>query len=154
GIDASKSAIEKATARIAEEGVEADLRVADFASLPFDGARFDLVIDRGALTCSGRTTMVEAIREIARVTKAGGYFMFNPYADSHSSFASGVLRPDGTTAGIKEGTLTGVGQVYLAARREIPELLGSSWEIVSLVRREESDMTKPSVLIHAEWRVI
>ena len=153
GIDASESAIDVAKRRMVEEGVTADLRVADFVSLPLDDARFDLVIDRGALTCCGREIMIRAVREIARVTKRGGHFLFNPYADSHSSFASGQPKPDGTVDGITEGTLTGVGQIYFAARREIPELLGPGWQVTSLVRREDAEMARPPVLVHAEWRV-
>jgi SAM-dependent methyltransferase len=154
GIDASESAIKAARIRMADEGVAADLRVANFASLPFDDARFHLVVDRGALTCCGREVMICAIGEIARVTMKGGHFLFNPYADHHSSFASGRQKPDGATDDIAEGTLTGVGQVYFASRRELPQLLGPNWEIVSLVRREDTDMTRPTFSTHAEWRVI
>lgn len=153
GVDGSESAIDVAKRRMVEEGITADLRVADFVSLPFADRHFDLVIDRGALTCGGRDTIIRAAREISRVTRTGGHFLFNPYADSHSSFASGQPKRDGTVEGITQGTLTGVGPIYFASRREISELLGPGWQITSLVRREDAEMTRPSVLVHAEWHV-
>ena len=46
GVDGSPSAIEYANRRLEEDGLAGDLRVSDFASLPFESEYFDFVIDR------------------------------------------------------------------------------------------------------------
>ena len=154
GVDASENAIETARRRLRAEGLHADLRVADFTCLPYDDGHFDLVIDRGALTCCGRVMIRRALDEIARVTLAGGRFLFTPYAESHSSFLAGARQPDGATMDISHGPLSGFGQLYFASRRDIVDWLDPCWNIRSLSRREDTNMTTPQFEVHAEWHVI
>jgi SAM-dependent methyltransferase len=52
GVDASASAIAVARERFARDGLSARLEICDFTHLPFSNAEFDLIIDRGAITCS------------------------------------------------------------------------------------------------------
>lgn len=154
GIDGSKSAIDTARARFDEESLTADLRVADFTELPFEDRSFDLVIDRGALTCCGYDNMRKAIAEIARVCVQGGKFLFTPYADSHSSYQGGTLQADGTTTDITQGALAGLGQIYFVSHRQIADLLAGDWNILQCVRREDTEFTDTGTWIHAEWRVV
>src|SRR5581483_10987010 len=129
GVDASETAIRVAKTRMAAEGLTAELRVADFSALPFADSCFDLVIDRAALTCCSRAHLPQVLSQIARVTKKGGKFLLNPYADSHSSFSRATQLSDGTTTDIRAGTLVGVGQVCFFSRRDVVDLLANDWQL-------------------------
>ena len=96
GIDASAAAIAAARERFNADGLSGDLRVGSFTELPFPDASFDLVIDRGAITCVGLGAGRRAVTEAKRVLRSGGFFLLsNPYAVSHSSAAAGRRDPDG-----------------------------------------------------------
>lgn len=74
GPDASRSAISTAMTRFTENGLQCDLRVGDFTRLPYSDQSFDLIIDRAALTCCGKSGQRQAIAEIHRCAKKGGRF--------------------------------------------------------------------------------
>lgn len=153
GVDGSASAISKARHRFDTDGLEADLRVADFTSLPFEDASFDLAIDRGALVCVGLEAGRRAVGEIRRVLRPGGKFFFNPYSDRHSSAAAGEDGPDGLKVNIKEGTLVDVGQICFYGRRQVLDVL-QGWRILSLQHMEYAEMLEPCWMVHGEWRVV
>ncbi len=153
GIDGSASAIGAARARFAADGLDGDFHVADFSELPFADTTFDLVVDRGALTCVGTSVLMRALAEVRRVLKPGGRLLFNPYGDSHSSLDAGRLGADGLTVDIAGGTLTGVGGIRFTSRRELLEWFTEGWQVLSLQRLELTDMHGDAG-IHAEWRLI
>ncbi|TWO68954.1 class I SAM-dependent methyltransferase [Caenimonas sedimenti] len=153
GIDGSAAAIAQARRRFADEGLSGDLRVGDFTRL--DGladASFDLVIDRGALVCTGYSDAARAVREIGRVLKPGGRFFFNPYSDRHTSASSGRAAADGLRVGIDKGSLVGVGQLCFYGRDEVDGLLREGWVVRSLQHLELQEALDGS--LHAEWRVV
>lgn len=154
GIDASASAIAYAKKRFQDEGLASDLRVGDFTQLPFEDGTFDLVVDRGALTCCGRNAALKAVAEIRRVMPGGGLCFFNPCADGHSSQAASAAGADGVRVEITGGTLTGVGQVRFYSRADVEELFSQGWKILSLQRVEMREELKAEYSVHAEWRVI
>jgi len=154
GVDASESAIAFARRRFAEDGLAADLRVGDFTALPFQDEVFDLVIDRGALTCCGYSDALRAISEIRRVLRTGGRFLFNPYSDRHSSRIAGRPGPDGLTLDISGGTLAGVGQLCFWRREQLDEACAPGWEVLSLQHLCVEELTEASAGTHAEWRVV
>ncbi len=77
GVDISESAIELARANFAQQGLAADLRVADGEHLPFEDARFDLVFAHGVVqyTPDGRAL----VQECRRVLGPGGEAVFQVY---------------------------------------------------------------------------
>jgi len=153
GVDASQSAIATAKSRFAAEGLTGDLRVADFTALPFSNDSFDLVVDRGAITCVGFADARQTIKEIHRVTRTGGFFYFNPYPEYLSSRSSGRLDAEGLTQGISAGSMTGVGQICFYGRSQVETML-SEWKVLSLQHTVATDMLQPGHQSHAEWRVI
>lgn len=154
GVDGSASAIATAQQRFRDDGLSGDLRVADFIALPFADASMGLVIDRGSLTCCGTTALRAALAEIHRVLKPGGRFLFNPYADSHSSARAGRPGPDDLTVDIVGGTLAGAGHIRFTSRRDLTEMLEEGWKVLSLERLEKADMLHPEGAIHSEWLVV
>lgn len=91
---------------------------------------------------------------MGRVLKPGGRFLFNPYADSHSSYRAGREGPDGLTLDISAGSLVGVGQIRFISRRGIDDLLADGWCLKSITRLELADLLDPHGDVHAEWRVV
>jgi len=153
GVEGSAHAVQRARARFAAEGLSADLHVGDFTTLPFDDDAFDLVIDRGALTCVGRSTAIQAIAEIHRVLRPGGRFLFTPYADFATSARSGTDAGDGLRADIAEGSMTGVGQIAFYSEAQVRGAL-AGWTLHSLERIERVELTSAAPITHGEWKVV
>ena len=70
GVDLTEQGVALTRERLALEGLEADVRVADAESLPFDDESFDIVYSYGVIHHSPNTE--RAVREIHRVLKRGG----------------------------------------------------------------------------------
>lgn len=154
GIDGSRSAITYAQKRFSSEGLTGDFKVSDFTELPFESNCFDLVIDRGSITCCGLLAGKKAVKEVQRVLQAGGKFLYNPYSERHSSYVSGESGSDGLTLGISAGTLVGVGQISFHGRRDVEALFTTGWNLLSLQHLEIVEQIQPQYTVHAEWRVI
>jgi len=77
GVDRSPQMIKWARERARWDGVEdlIELRVADLRELPFEADRFDVVIAESVLAFV--EDKAQAIRELVRVTKPGGYVGLN-----------------------------------------------------------------------------
>jgi SAM-dependent methyltransferase len=154
GIDASPSAIAYAKKRFSEEGLSGEFEIGDFSSLPFESGRYDLVIDRAAITCCGLTAARRVVEEVRRVLITGGVFLFNPYSKNHDSYRAGRRIEDGLTVDISAGTLVDFGQICFYERSDIDTLFQKDWEHISLKHveiREEMEQEHP---VHAEWQVI
>lgn len=156
GIEGSTKAVETANNYFKEDGVAGNIAVGDFTKLDFPAAMFDMAIDRAALCCAGLSDQRKAIAEIHRTLRAGGKFIFTPYADTHASRASGVPGPDGLTMNISAGTIVGVGQICYLSEQDVKNLLPSNqWKILSMEYQTSQDiMADPSVSLHSSWRVI
>lgn len=154
GVDASATAVARAKQRLSEDGLAARIELADFTSLPFEDASFDLIVDRASLGCCGTSDMTRALAEAARVARPGGRLLFTPYADTHSSRGTGRAVADDLTVDISGGSLVGVGQIRFVAQEELATLLGRHWQIRSLDRLELTDVREPGGTTHAEWRVV
>ena len=154
GIDGSETAIATARKRLSSEGLAAELRVVDFTQLPFADASFDLAIDRGALSCVGRSAARRALGELARVLRPGGRLLFNPYSDRHTSALSGRLGPDDLTLDVSAGSLTGCGQLCFWNASQITTALVEDWRVLSRQHVEFEEQERPTRDIHAEWRLV
>ena len=131
-----------------------DLRVADFTNLPFSDEAFDLIFDRGALTCAGTQSMNAAVSEIYRCLKPQGHFFFNPISDTDSSYRAGRHDEDGVMTEIEKGDYVGVGQIRFISRTDIDHILPQSrWNRKRIERVEISDMLNPYGKIISSWRV-
>ena len=156
GIDISQSAIDFARARFAEDGLEGDLQVGDFASLPFDDQNFSLAIDRAALTHTSDDGIRLAVQELYRVLEPGGQFFCNVYSTQHSSAESGHALDNGMRRGLTKGTLTRAGDVRFYDEADLLSLFDNAlWEthyLRHLVEDEHHGDTGWER--HAEWRLV
>lgn len=154
GIDGSESAIAFAQRRFADDGLEGDLRVGDFSELPWPDESFDLAIDRCSLTCVGREAQCQAVAELHRVLRPGGFFFHNIYSDQHSSARSGVRLEDGRVGEIEMGTLVGAGALCFSSRHDVDALFAHGWDMVQCEHLVVTDGAGGGDLKHAEWRIV
>ena len=77
GIDISSAAIELARTNFEQQGLAADLRVADGEQLPFESDTFDLVFAHGVIQYTPDTQKI--VDECRRVLKPGGQAIFQVY---------------------------------------------------------------------------
>ena len=154
GIEGSESAVQVAKERFINDSLDGDLRVGDFADIPFKCDTFHLVIDRAALVCVGKRAQQKAVNEIHRVLKCGGKLLHQTYATRHTSFNSGVEGPDGVTIEISSGNLVGVGQLCFSSKEDIQNLFAKGWEIEEAQLREWKETLHPDGELHAEWFVV
>ena len=154
GIDGSESAIAYARQRFADERLSGDLRVGDFAKLPFSDDFFDLAVDRGALTCCGFSVARVAIGEVRRVLHPGGRFMFSPYSDRHSGATSGTLGPDGLVLDIADTGLRGLGQLCFYGRENVNAAFPNGWKMLSVQHIEVLEEKEYNPSTQAHWLVV
>jgi len=74
GVDGSPTAIDAARAKLDREGVQADLHVCDFTTLPFSDNSMDGVIDAASIQHNGMDAFHRIVKEVCRVLKPGGRF--------------------------------------------------------------------------------
>ena len=153
GIDGSDTAIDYARQWFEREGLAGDLRVGDFTELPFEDETFQLVIDRAALSLSGRSAVEKAFAEISRVLVPGGRFMFTPYSDRSSSF-DGLPDDDGCYRNVTAGTCLPGAQIRFYSLNDVRELFRSNWRTLTLEHHQYTSFEEPSRNVHAEWLVI
>ena len=153
GIDASPAAVEVARQRLQAKNLSAEVSVGDFTRLPFAENSMDLVIDRAAITHADSTSIARTVAEIGRVLKPGGKFLFTPFGDSHSGFSRGELGADGTSSAITDTHLAGFQVTFFNAKEITALFAGSSWTLLSCVRREEVDLLDSSGTF-ASWVVV
>jgi SAM-dependent methyltransferase len=131
GIDGSPSAIAFAQRRLQELHLFADVRVGDFATLPWPDDCFDLVIDRCALSHSRRTTIELALDEVQRTLKPGGELYSEMWSANHFEMGFGVPLGDGSCDVFSEGTFKSIGTTFFANAHDIDTLFGSRFEITA-----------------------
>ena len=154
GLDGSPTAVAAARARLAEERLDGDLRVGDFtAPLPFADASFDLVIDRGALTCAGKSAVRRTIGEIRRILRPGGAFLFSPYSADHPAARLGRPIGDGLVTDIPTTGLAGLGAIGFWGEEEVRAAFDEGWRIVSLSHLVADDLVDPN-RSRGEWYAV
>lgn len=75
GVEVSPSAVEIAKNRCSQDNVQADLRLVEGGSLPFDNGCFDAVIAWQVLYYNNWASFHSAMQEIERVLRPGGIFI-------------------------------------------------------------------------------
>ena len=155
GIDSSRSAVERSRKLFEKDGLNGDLRVGDFTKLPHQDSQFDLVIERHALSCGGTAAMKDALREIHRVLKGGGKFLFTPFADTHPGFKNGRKGED-VILGAGGDSPIPLGRLRFLSHDEIDEFLPrDKWNVLALNLVQVRDMLDhSSSTISAHWHVV
>lgn len=153
GIDGSASAIDYGRRRLHDDGLTADLRVGDFAALPWPEASFDFVLDRGSLTCTRQQTIIEALDETRRVLKPGGRFLSLIYSARHPDRLLGRDLGDNSFDRFTGGYFAGLGVAHFVPREEIETLYASRFEITGVTHLLETDEQADGRVTNALWKI-
>jgi len=153
GVDGSASAIAYARSRLADDGLTADLRVGDFAALPWANESFDFVLDRGSLTCVRQSTLISALDETLRVLKPGGRFLSLIYSAAHPDRLYGRDLGDNSFDHFSDGYFAGLGIAHFVPRAEIEQIFASRFEITGLTHVIDTDEMNDSRIVNALWKI-
>lgn len=132
GIDGSPRAIAIARDRLRAEGLQssaqtADLKVGNFAALPWPDNSFDAVIDIEAISANTVSVARSVIAEIRRALKPAGWFFAKMFGPKTTGILSGRLIDPMTTESPIEGPLAGIGVLHAFTEDELRrELAGFS----------------------------
>lgn len=151
GIDASTPVIAYARKWFAEEGLVADLRVADFMELPFADASFDIVIERGGFSQAPKPIVVRAVQEVARVLVPGGALHSEIYSDRATARGKAI---EGGMILSEMGPYAGVGQMAFYSRSEIEDLFAGVLNIEKFHHVEAIDMSAKPYEVYANWEIL
>ena len=153
GVDGSAGAIEKTKTLFEKEGVTGTFFVNEFVPLPVEDNSVDMIIDRGSLTCTNKTSFGKALDEAYRVLNDDGTFLLNPFSDQHSSFEYSDAGEDGVRINITDGSLKNVGQIAFYNEGEIDDLIDlDKWIIEE--KRHVVDHCFKSDEKHCDWRIV
>lgn len=145
GIDASSAGIEIAQKRLNEENKECaspepDLRVGNFANLPWPDAHFDVVADIFALYANTTDVIASALSEINRVLKPGGLFYTKLWGTNTTGFGEGNNIETGTFDAIPHGPCCHMGISHFFTHEEIGRMFGRHFTPIAIDVIARSDM--------------
>lgn len=153
GIDGSETAINMAKDIFKRFGLQGEFIVGDFTKgLPYPDNFFDLVIDRGAITCVDYEDARQVVKEVNRVLKHGGFLFFNPYAKSHTSYLTSTERINDKYVLTQKGSIAGTGYVCFYDKEDAIALVNDLFEIVEFKEVLVKDLINNNV--HGEWEMI
>ena len=103
GIDGSEVAIERARARLRDEGVHATVKQGSVTSIPFHLLSFDAILDEQCLYATDEHSILYALQEAHRVLKSGGLLYSRTFA-SFPPYDAGIQ--------VRVTTEDGIDQLY------------------------------------------
>jgi SAM-dependent methyltransferase len=122
GIDGSATAVAKARARFAAEGLEGDFVQGDVCALPWENDTFDAVLDVGCLACNTENESAQIIAEVHRVLRPGAiHFSLTAMAGCWGDAEGGRLDPT-TLVAVTEGPFAHLGKIRFATRESLQRL--------------------------------
>ncbi len=122
GIDGSPTAIQQACRRLSDEGLAADLRVGDFARLPWPDESFGGAVENVSLYTNRWTDIQRALGEVRRVLKPGAPFLSSFFTDRTWGYGLGDMVETDGFANLRQGPLAGVGFCLFLKRARVPDL--------------------------------
>jgi SAM-dependent methyltransferase len=129
GIDGSATAIQKANQRLAGEGLSADLRVGDFAELPWPDSCFDGVVENASLYTNPWSNIRQALHEVHRVLKPESLLLSTFFTDKTWGYGQGDMIETDGFINLREGPLAGAGFCLFLKRARVADLFGDFAEI-------------------------
>jgi len=143
GIDGSPTAIEQAKERLQAEGLiapgrEPDLRVGNFAELPWADGIFDAVIDIEGISTNQCDVIRDSIAEVYRVLKPGGVFFAKMFGTETTGYEADAEFEPGTMRNPSDGPCSGQDLAHFFTEAELHDWL-SGFSALSLEWVKHSD---------------
>jgi SAM-dependent methyltransferase len=145
GVDGSATAIERARAYLAAEGLDAELRVGDLLLEldRFPAGSLDCVVDVGCVQCHTLADATRLVARFARVLKPGGRLFSLLHArGSHGADQGRELEP-GTLTDIRSGQLKGLGVNHFYTEEEARGLYAAfgdlTVDVLTQTRRNQAE---------------
>lgn len=153
GIEGASSAVDFSRKRLEADGLTADLRLGDFAKMPWADDSFDIAIDRGSITNNRRAAIAGVLAETARVLKPGGYFLSQIFSDRHSAIANGQPLGDGAYDNFSHGYFADISMAFFASRADLSELYEPhfAFEKIEHVNQETEGADEPN---YTFWNLV
>lgn len=129
GIDGSATAIGRANERLASEGLKADLRVGDYAQLPWPDSTFDGVVENVSLYCNPAKAIDRALDEVQRVLRPSGLLLSSFFSDRTWGYGAGRMIERDGFLDLSEGPLAGAGFCLFLNRQRVPEVFHAFSEL-------------------------
>jgi len=156
GIDGSSTAIHQAKQRIISEGLcsdidDIDLKVGNFASLPWPDNKFDAIVDIEAIYANPMATIKATISDICRTLKPDGLFFGKMFGRDTTGSESGEAIEPGTIVNPSIGPCAGNAVAHFFVRQEIIDLFSCfrNLQIDTLSRTDGN-----GVMTTSEWIVV
>lgn len=154
GFDGSPSAVDTAKKRFADEGLHGDIKTALFDQMHLPTNKFDLVIDRGALTCVPFSMARDTIDEIHQSLNDEGCFFFTPFAHEHYVRQTADKVVDGLASGLKSYEGRDYGALSFYREEDVAAMFGKGWSMEEMLKVVQHDVLADIQGRNAEWQVI
>lgn len=154
GVDGNEDSVNRANERLKERGFRGDRAIAaDFEKLPYSSGFFDVVLDRGAITCNKATEIPPLLAEIKRVMKPRAK-LFSMMLDVLGAPAAGGRHVGNGDFTDFPGRLAGAGLLHFTSPVEAMELF-STFKIESVQRLTRTlDLPISAAPIAESWVVV
>ena len=139
GVDGSAAAIAHARELLDREGLNADLRVADLASLDLPADSFDCVIDVSSIQHNGTAAAARIVELVHRALRPGGSFFSMLVGTATTGSDAGAPAGDGSYTRVDAGPLQGTGRTRFYSRADVERLM-EAFRSVSIDRSERTDL--------------
>ena len=127
----------------------------DFTDTDF-GSAYDLVIDRGSITCNTTTSIKRTLANLSRTLKPGTKVIcVDWYSTEHSDFSLGDYVDENTRSNITTGQFVGTGTVHFSDKQHILDLLGEAGFVVESMQHKVVKSHVPnSDHVFAAWNFV
>jgi ubiquinone/menaquinone biosynthesis C-methylase UbiE len=132
GIDGSETAILQAEERLKSENLSANFKVGDIVNLPYNDSVFDAVLDVECLYANDIKNSNKILKEISRVLKNEGLFYSRTLSDKIYIGQNRIELGEKSYTDISDGPLKGRGFARLMSKKDINDLYGNYFDIISI----------------------
>jgi SAM-dependent methyltransferase len=151
GIEGSEAIVESLKKRF--PALEKQIVVGDFTKDLFFEGKFDLILDRAALTHNDTKSIKNSLSLIYDKLETGGKFMgIDWFSTAHSDFGMGDEIDQYTKSGFQEGQFIGIGPVHFSDREHLKALF-SRFTFVLLEHKTVKKEIPEESQIFASWNL-
>ncbi|MGG3887909.1 class I SAM-dependent methyltransferase [Metabacillus fastidiosus] len=119
--------------------------------LPFN-MQFDLIVDRGSLTCNSTESIKNTLEQVEGKLKQGGFFIgIDWFSTEHSEYERGKVSEDSFTKnGFLDGPFANTGNVHFSSKEHLRDLF-KGYEFVKLENKVTRDALADKDYRLATW---